>query len=108
MPLSVTIYSSLSAQNVFEEEGGERACSFSAKAMPFRPGGKETSHLCDVTEASSRRHEHGVNVRFAEEGSGNGDSRRNPDFGSLAELALMSGIDILSDIVNNRRPPKAI
>ena len=76
--------------------------------MPFRAGGKGKSHLYDVTEASSRRHEHGVDVCFAEEGSGNGDSGRNPDFGGLAELVLMSGSDVLPDIVSNRRPPKAI
>ncbi len=37
---------------------------------------------------------HGVDIGFAEEGSGNGDRGRNTDFSSLSEPALMTQIGV--------------
>ena len=95
------LYGSPSTQNVFEDKGSECVGGLNTKGTPFRPSGKGAPSLHDVTEASCRRHKHGVNVCFAKEGYRNGDSRRDPDFGGLAELALVAGGDVLSDIMSN-------
>jgi len=79
-----------------------------AKGTPLRSSSEGASCLHNVAEASSRRHEHSIDIHLAEEGSGNGDSGRDSDFGGLAKLALVAGSDVLCNIMSNRRPPKAI
>ena len=101
-------YCSPSAQDIFEDKGSKGVCSFNTEGMPLWPSSRGTLGLHDVTEASSRGHEHSVNVSFAEQGSRDGNCGRDSDFGGLAKLALVAGGDVLFNIVSNQRPPEAI
>ena len=51
---------------------------------------------------------HGVDVGFAEEGSGKRDNGRDADLGGLSELALVTGVDIPFDVAVEGGPPEAI
>ena len=62
----------------------------------------------DVAIARSERHEHGVNVGFAEEGCWLDDSGRNADTCSLADLTLMASLNVPLDVRLEGRPPEAV
>lgn len=89
-----------STQDIFENECGEHACGFDVKGAPFGPGSEGASCLNDVAEASGGRHQHCVDIRFAEEGRRGGDCWRDVDFGGLSNLALVAGGNVLLNIVS--------
>src|ERR1700677_73336 len=97
-----------SAQDFFEEESTERASRLGSKSTPLRPRSERASRLNDVSKTACVRHEHCVDVGFAEEGCWRGDSGWDPDFRCLADLALVTRFDVPPNVVSERRPPKAI
>jgi len=64
--------------------------------------------LGNVMKATSRRHEHSVDMYLAKKWGRDGDGGWYADLGSLAELALMAGTDVPLDIVLEGGPPKSI
>jgi len=67
--------------------------------VPLQPYGKGTVGLSDVSKATDRRHEHGVNVYLLKEGRRDGDGGWNPDFCCLAKLALVASADVPLDVL---------
>src|SRR6266404_2976430 len=51
---------------VFENEIAKSIACFGTKRMPFQPSRQGASCLSDVSEARSKRHNHCVNIHFAE------------------------------------------
>ena len=62
----------------------------------------------DVAKASSRWHEHGVDVKFAEEWGWSIDGGRDVDFGVLVKLTLMTGLNVPLDVAFEIWPPDTI
>ena len=97
-----------SAQDFFKKECAKGAPGLSLESTPLGPRGEGASSLYNVSEATGVRHEHGVDVSLAEEWRWRGDGRWDPDFGCLADLALVARFDVPPNIVSERRPPKAV
>jgi len=64
--------------------------------------------LHDIPKSSGGRHEHGVDVGFAEQGHRGVDSGRNVDFGGLLDLALVAGLNVPFDVGFEGGPPEAV
>ena len=56
----------------------------------------------DVVKACSRGHEHNFDVCLVEERCWDGDCGRDADLGSLSNLALMAGGNVLLNVVSER------
>ena len=75
--------------------------------MPFQICSQGAPSLDDVAVATRLRHNHSVNMDFVKESAHDRNSQGDVQFGSLANLAFVAGVNIPLDIINQHRPPEA-
>ena len=92
--------SSPTAQDFFEKECAKGAPGLGSESTPLGPRGEGASSLYNVSEAAGVRHEHGIDISLAEEWRWRGDGRWDPDFGGLADLTFVAGLNIPLNIVS--------
>ena len=96
------------AQYLLEKKHTQGAAVLHAQGVPLRPSSEGAAGLSDISEATNVRHQHGVDIYLTEEVGGDGDSRRDPDLGCLAELALVTSADVPLDILLKEGPPELV
>lgn len=100
-------YSTPAAEDLFEDELSEDESGFLSKHAPFGVGGESTAGVNDVSESASERHDHRVDMNFAEEGRGIRNGGRDVDIRALSDLTLMTRFYEPFDIIAHTRPPES-
>jgi hypothetical protein len=88
------------AQDFLKEEGAEGVSGFHTEGTPFGPCSEGAAGLHDVLVPGHMGHKHSVNIGFAKEGCRCCDCWWDSDFGCLADLALVAGLDVPSNIIS--------
>jgi len=95
-------------EDLFKDKHADSLTGLDPECVPLGPSSKRAVSLYEVVVARCQRHKHSVDIGFVEERGWLGDSGRNADVSSLADLALVTGLDVPPDVRLERGPPETV
>ena len=94
-------------ENIFKNKGSEGGGILGTQHPPLGISGQCTVSLNNIPITGRPRHDHRVYVDLAKQATDNRHGRRNMSSTSLANLALVAGLDEPLDIFDQHWPPEA-